>query len=206
MIKLIIQGEHANYPQQDGWYRIDPLTSSVTLIRHAGKNILVDTGSFRFGEKLVAALKEEGLTPADIDYVFITHHHLDHIANLHLFWPVEVHAPKSRLRPDGVCDIFHDYSLRPLPEGIEIMLTPGHTPDHIVVVYRDNGLTYVVAGDAIREDIIREETRSSALNSVQFIESAKKILDLADVVIPGHGPIIEGEKLAELKQLLAEKL
>lgn len=71
--------------------------STVTLIECGdGKLILVDTGFDREwdlseenveknAESLRAALKGEGLGPDDVDVVFLTHHHLDHAGNLHMF-------------------------------------------------------------------------------------------------------------------------
>lgn len=208
MLKVLIEGKHTNHPVKEGQYKIDPLTSSVTLIRPAGrggKNILVDPGAFIYGEKVVAELAEEGIKPAEIDYVFLTHYHIDHAANLHLFWPTEVHSPKAWLHPDGTCDIFKDNRLRALPEGIELLETPGHTAHHVSIVYRDQGKTYVVAGDAIREDIITGKSAPSAANWEQFKESMKRIFAVADVIIPGHGAVIEGEKLAKLKELVENK-
>ena len=67
--------------------KICPLFSgsdgNATLISSCDTNILVDVGvSFK---RLSAALLENGLTPADISAVFITHEHTDHIAGLKTF-------------------------------------------------------------------------------------------------------------------------
>jgi len=58
--------------------------STVALIK-TDKIILVDTGSFLDGGKLINELKMEDLTPEKIDIIVLTHIHLDHIINVHLF-------------------------------------------------------------------------------------------------------------------------
>jgi len=203
MIKVLIKGEHTNH-YHNGYYRIDPLTSSVTLIREGENNILVDTGAFVYGEKLKEELAEEELKPEDINYIFNTHYHLDHTTNNYLFPIAVVFVGNGVLDlKTGICDIFDDKSLRKLPDGVEVLETPGHTSSHFSVVYKDGGQTYVVAGDAVREDILRDpEIPSASQKNPEFWKSVKKIFEVADVIIPGHGDVIEGEKFEELRKLL----
>lgn len=56
----------------------------ITLIRGA-KNTIVDTAHLGRRELIRAKLAEQGLTPADIDYVFLTHAHWDHSQNIDMF-------------------------------------------------------------------------------------------------------------------------
>ena len=60
MIKVLIQGQHKNHIKSDS-YVINPLTSAVTLIKSAGVNILVDSGSPFFRNELIEELKIENL-------------------------------------------------------------------------------------------------------------------------------------------------
>ncbi len=63
-----------------------------TLISAGGANILIDAGKSAL--RLTKALAQVGLTPADIDAIFITHEHSDHISaleNLLKKHPIPVH-------------------------------------------------------------------------------------------------------------------
>ncbi|MGW8195245.1 MAG: MBL fold metallo-hydrolase, partial [Desulforhopalus sp.] len=59
--------------------------STVTLVRGAGYNLLVDTGSYGDRGILLSRLGEAGLKPEEIDAVFLTHFHYDHMLNFDLF-------------------------------------------------------------------------------------------------------------------------
>ncbi len=67
----------------DGIIAIDteyarPMQDASHLILEAGKAAFVDTGANDSVPLLLDALDQQGLAPADVDYVFLTHVHLDH--------------------------------------------------------------------------------------------------------------------------------
>jgi len=51
---------------------------AVHIVQHAGRAAIVDTGSNDTVPRILAALGALGLSPADVDYVLLTHVHLDH--------------------------------------------------------------------------------------------------------------------------------
>lgn len=55
---------------------------STFLVEKDGKTILFDTGLGQPSSRLLPSLDSLGYSPADIDYVFITHLHGDHIGGL----------------------------------------------------------------------------------------------------------------------------
>lgn len=57
---------------------VRPQLDAAHLIVHRGRGAFVDTGTTHSVPQLLAALTELGLTAADVDYVFLTHVHLDH--------------------------------------------------------------------------------------------------------------------------------
>jgi glyoxylase-like metal-dependent hydrolase (beta-lactamase superfamily II) len=70
-------------PQGDGLYLIDtdyvrPGLAASHLLVDDGRAAFIDTGPGLAAPKLLAALDEVGLAPDDVDYLFLTHVHLDH--------------------------------------------------------------------------------------------------------------------------------
>ncbi len=205
MIVQLFQGEHHN-TQMKGLYEIEPLTAGPVLIRNSEKKwLLVDPGAFSHKQKLLAELAFHGLVPADIDAVFNTHHHLDHTSNNFLFHDYcPIYTRSAILWPSGKAIIYKDRKMHRVqwPADIELVQTPGHTDDHVSFVYREDGVTYVCAGDAVREDIIRGEEGVSAHQEDDFMKSLKEVFEIGDVIFPGHGRVIEGEVFDELKALI----
>lgn len=58
-----------------------PNSWNVTLVRTAGRTVLIDTGRGGPGQ-VPANLRAAGVDPAQVDLVLITHFHLDHIGGL----------------------------------------------------------------------------------------------------------------------------
>lgn len=204
MIKVLLEGKHTN-SYFNGYYRIEDLTSSVTLIRLPEANVLVDSGTLAFRDQLLDSLKKENVSPEDISYIFNTHFHLDHISNNTVFHnakQVSEHAIFDL--KTGKCDIYNNRKLLfdSIPKEIEFFQTPGHFKGHCSVLYRYNEINYIVAGDIIREDIIRGEGFSANGINREFYNSMKLIFEKADVIIPGHGRIIEGTLFDELYSIV----
>ena len=69
--------------QGDGVFAIDtgylrPRMDASHLLVQQGRGAFVDTGTAHSVPLLLAALGACGLSPADVDYVLLTHIHLDH--------------------------------------------------------------------------------------------------------------------------------
>jgi glyoxylase-like metal-dependent hydrolase (beta-lactamase superfamily II) len=70
-------------PQGDGLYLIDtdyvrPGLAAAHLLVDNGHAAFIDTGPGPAAPRLLAALDEVGLAPEQVDYLFLTHVHLDH--------------------------------------------------------------------------------------------------------------------------------
>jgi glyoxylase-like metal-dependent hydrolase (beta-lactamase superfamily II) len=205
MIEVLFEGTHTNKIHQEGHYSIDPLGSSVTLIRLPDVNVLFDTSSFIYKDRLLEALEARGLKPSDIHHVVNSHYHLDHCFNNHLFQETsEQHTNHATLRKDGSVHIYIDSSLRPLPKGLVLVDTPGHTGPDVSVRYEWEHEVWMCVGDAVREDIIRGESKLTAAHPDKFVESMELIFNEADVIVPGHGPVIRGELKTELHALVKQ--
>ena len=176
--------------------------SSVILVRHASEHILVDTGAMGYWREILSRLSALGLKPSDVSYIVNTHTHLDHVYNNYLFPRALVYTPTSVWHPQeegNRVEMYPDMTRVRIPL-VKILNTPGHMENHISVLAESSGKRIVVAGDAVRESIIEDGKIPGKYNHAgDYTASMKKIFSLADEIIPGHGPVITGEKLARLK-------
>lgn len=191
-IKILIEG----YAREEG----DSLFASPTsvLIRDGGLNILVDSGANK--EKLLEALTKEGLKPEDIDIVFLTHYHLDHILNIRLFPDKDILDSETIYSDDKEIE----YSGNIPGTKIAIIKTPGHSDEHCSLLVETKKGNVVIAADVFwwmdseeqkidRESLIVHEDEYAS-NMEKLIESRKKILEIADYIIPGHGRMFKVKK------------
>ena len=193
-VKILIEGYVKKI--KDGWVA----SSTTVLIKEKGSNIIVDPGMNR--KLLLGSLKKENLSSGKIDYVILTHYHLDHILSTGIF-------ENARILDNGEI-----YSWNGKIEGhggrvsatdIEIIKTPGHDMFHcsVLVKTKEFGIV-VVAGDVFWwEDSQEQKTNKQNLleHKDPFVkdekalkESRKKVLEIADWVIPGHGKMFKVKK------------
>ena len=89
--------------------------------------------------------------------------------------------------------VYDDALKIPAPDGIEIFATPGHVRNHISVKITINDTRYVCSGDAVRMDVLSGEFKPDYMDG-EYIKSARKVFENADVIIPGHGEIIKVDR------------
>ncbi len=175
--------------------------SAVVLLRAPGRNVIVDPGAMGYADVVVAELGKRGLKPAGIDTVVNTHMHLDHIYNNYLFAKAVIYTPTSvwHVEDGNRVEMFPGVT-DPGIAGVSFMDTPGHMEKHIAVAVKTDGGLVVIAGDAVRESVIDggEVPKKYPLPR-EYLDSMKKIFAAADEIIPGHGPVIRGDRLRELR-------
>lgn len=204
VIPLILGRPHQTTKEPGKPYVIKNFSSAITLIG-GEKNILVDTGVIGQEAEILAALKEKGLDPADIDIVINTHEHFDHTSNNHLFPHAHRIISHYEWLPDATCldwkvDGAVQYE-RDIMPGVRIIWTQGHAFDHISVVVTTKDKTVVIAGDAIREKYLQGEPVPSHYHMHdKYVENMKRILKIADEIIPGHGPVITKDRVLEYRK------
>ena len=190
-VKVLIEG----YAKQikGGWIA----SSTTVLIRSNGKNIIVDPGCNR--AKLLDSLKGENIKTADIDFVLLTHGHADHSLLAGIFEKAKIIDSEAVYSGDE--QAFHNNKIP--GTGIEIIQTPGHVPEHCSFVVKAKQGTVVIAGDAFwwmdgeeqRIDIGRKDP-AHPCDMEKLVESRKKLLKIADFIIPGHGKIFKAKNFS----------
>jgi len=174
-------------------------SSTVTLIQDADLNIVVDPGMDR--KLLVSALDKENLSLNQIDYVILTHTHLDHSLLAGIFENAKILDNNDIYSFDG--KIGEHEGKVPNTE-IQIIKTPGHDQFHCSVLVNTEDLgRIIIAGDVFwwADNESQKTDKQSLLehkdpyvkDAQALKESRDKILELADYIIPGHGKMFKVE-------------
>lgn len=78
-----------------------------------------------------------------------------------------------------------------LPDGLELLPTPGHTPHHLSVRVSASS-PVIIAGDAVLTEDPAAKVRTMIPHSqAQFADTRRRLLDLGVRIIPGHGQAFE---------------
>lgn len=176
-----------------------PASPSSVLVFDGNTKILIDPGTN--AKALLGALRKERIKPADIDIVFLTHYHLDHLLNIRLFPANDIYDGDTISRGDKIID----YSGGKLPKtNIRVIKTPGHAHEHCSLLVQTAKGRVAVAGDVFWwwSDQKQKTDKKSLLklkdpfvkNKLALLQSRKKLLALADYIIPGHGKMFKVEK------------
>jgi glyoxylase-like metal-dependent hydrolase (beta-lactamase superfamily II) len=171
---------------RDAEGNITEADSTSTLIRADGLNIVVDTSSKERKPHMKTAFKQLMVLPKDVDIVVLTHTHSDHIGNNDMFPKAEflVHSgEKGNIKGARVIDSEEEE----IAKGIRLVHTPGHTHGSMSV-FVDADRKYAIAGDAIplKENVQKMVPPGLNYDAKLALESLKKIIDYADMVVPGH--------------------
>ena len=164
---------------------------TCTVIAGAGFRLLVDPSLAEAAEMTKELDRRTGIKPRDVTAVFVTHEHGDHVAGL-------AHFPEARwlaspavaglLNQSGKLSRRVEGTTDRLFNAIEVIPTPGHTDSHHSLRFDCEGLSIVIAGDAVAtRDFFR--ARQGYYNAVDFDLSARsmdKLAALADIIVPGH--------------------
>jgi N-acyl homoserine lactone hydrolase len=170
------------------------------------RRVLVDTGSAGRVGALAHALGQHGLTGADIDAVVLTHAHWDHMQNLDLFsravfliHPDELSYltdphPRDYATPRWTRAVLGEYPVGEVAEGAELMpgvtilAVPGHSAGTVAVAVSTPDGTAVITGDAIQNGQVARHRRNALVfwDTAAAARSVGRIVDLADIIYPGH--------------------
>ena len=173
---------HEGYAREED--DADRVGSTVTLIVDGGRVIVVDPGMVSGRDALLGALAARGPDPAEVTDVVFSHHHPDHTVNAAMFPFAVIHDHWASYDGDRwIGREPGDFALTP---SVRLIATPGHTAEDITTlaagpddVYACTHAWWGPDGPAV--DPLG--TDQAALH-----RSRARILEVATVIIPGHGP------------------
>lgn len=167
---------------------------TVSLILDENYKIVVDTGTKNNQEQLIRALKKYKLSPADIDYVIVTHYHTDHLENLSLFNKAQS-INISEIKKGDIFQLSEELLLkgkRQLTPNIQLRATPGHTNECLCVIVKTADGVVAIAGDLF---VKAQVEKGLFVEDEQLWQKSRlSIIKLADYIIPGHGPMFKVQK------------
>ncbi len=173
---------HEGYArEEDGGERVG---STVTLIQDGNALIVVDPGMVASRSALLAELAARGAAAESVTDVVFSHHHPDHTVNAALFPAARIHDHWACYEGDRwISREAEGYWLSP---SVALIATPGHTPEDITTLAATaqgvQACTHAWWGpDGPAEDPF-------APDATVLAASRARILALAAVIIPGHGP------------------
>ncbi len=180
--------------------------SSVTLVRTADRIMLVDTGSYGDRALLLTRLQEVGIAPGEVDDVFLTHFHFDHVLNFDLFKNATFHLSETEIRYvteggfQAVNDPYVPAVIYPLlaPQiksfsteveiqpGVRVFPLPGHTPGTSGLLLEQTQV--LIAGDGIKcaRDFNNWQPPPAFAGKRAALRSYRRAADKAQIIIPGH--------------------
>jgi glyoxylase-like metal-dependent hydrolase (beta-lactamase superfamily II) len=158
--------------------------STVTLIQDGNGVIIVDPGLVSSRSGLLAALAGYGIAPTDVTDVVFSHHHPDHTVNAALFPAARIHDHWAIY--DGDLWISREAEGYAVSPSVRLLATPGHTAEDITTLAATPDGVYACthawwAADGPADDPF-------APDAAVLAASRARILAVARVIIPGHGP------------------
>lgn len=182
-VKILIEGyTNADSMAEGGEEKSCP---TITLVKDKDIVMIVDPGILEDQKMLVDKLNERGLTINDVNVVCITHSHIDHYRNIGMF-------PKAKtLEYWGLWDKNTVENWEEQFTGdIRILKTPGHNYDNITLLVKTDKGSVAICGDVFwKENFPEDDTYASDKEKLK--ESRRKILEVADFIIPGHGKMFK---------------
>jgi glyoxylase-like metal-dependent hydrolase (beta-lactamase superfamily II) len=173
---------HEGYAREtDGPERVG---STVTLIIDGDAVIVVDPGMVADRADLLAAVRGRGVAPGDVTDVVFSHHHPDHTVNAALFPAARIHDHWAVYQGD-------EWTSRPaegaeLSPSVRLLATPGHTAEDITTVAVAADGVYACTHAWWFADGPAEDPLATDLPALHL--SRGRVLEVATVIVPGHGP------------------
>lgn len=199
----------------DNVYALDSTKGAYAYIILGKEIILVDTGLRWQGRGILKELAAMNIKLKDIKHIVLTHHDLDHVGNAAMLqrltgarlWADSKDIPyiKGYRKRPGIKRIFsiinkvenpqeiYDYNRNTKIDDIQIIPTPGHTPGHVCILYKD----VLFAGDLIKSKKEKIKPYPNMNWDEAILKNSIKSISYIPFkwVCPAHGiPIERGHK------------
>ncbi|MFA5188993.1 MAG: MBL fold metallo-hydrolase [Patescibacteria group bacterium] len=184
-VKILIEGFTTADSKEQGEEKTSP---TITLVRDGDIIMIVDPGVVESQDLIIEKLKKEGLSVNDINFVCLTHSHIDHFRNIGMFPEAKTLEYFGLWDKNTVEDWQEQFS-----QDIKIIKTPGHNYDSITLLVKTEIGIIAICGDVFWKENY-PETDPYATDNDKLAESRRKVLELANYVIPGHGKMFKVKK------------
>jgi glyoxylase-like metal-dependent hydrolase (beta-lactamase superfamily II) len=181
-VKVLVKGYTSNDSGDE------KTQATISLIRDGDIIMVVDPGVLEREQVLIDALKKQGLKINDVNYVALTHSHLDHYRNIGLLPTAKTLEFYGIWNKNTVIDWKEDFT-----DNIKIIKTPGHSRTGISFLVNTAQGKIAVVGDVFWKENY-PETDPYADDMKKLIKSRKLVLKLADFIIPGHADMFKVKK------------
>jgi len=189
-------------------YLVDAGVTSERFIARSFKSRDIQT--------LDEGLQKLGLELGDIDYIIITHSHYDHTANLRRFPKAKAIIQQAELEqirhpfpytqprlPKDFQELFEGVSWEvvkgdtKIDDQLELLFTPGHSAGGQSVAVKTANGTAVITGWCCTQENFDPPIEfkkkgfpftigASHTNPMELYDSTRRVMDLADIIIPCH--------------------
>ena len=159
------------------------MASTVALIRDGAATVVVDPGMVRDRALILDPLAALGVPPDEVTDVVFSHHHPDHTINAALFPAARYHDHWAIYQDDVWTS--RDAEGFELSPAIKLIRTPGHSAEDITT------LAHTAEGVAAFTHVWwngEGPTEDPYADMDQLHASRARVIAVADIAIPGHGP------------------
>jgi glyoxylase-like metal-dependent hydrolase (beta-lactamase superfamily II) len=184
-VKILIKGYTSADSAEEGK---EKTCATITLVKDKDIVMVVDPGILESQQMLIDALEKEGLTIDDVNIVCLTHSHIDHYRNVGMF-PEAKTLEFYGLWDKNTVDEWEEQ----FTDDIKIIKTPGHDKTAITLLVKTDKGIVAICGDVFWKENMPEEDEY-ADEPKKLNESRKKIIELADHIVPGHADMYEVKK------------
>jgi glyoxylase-like metal-dependent hydrolase (beta-lactamase superfamily II) len=199
----------------DDVYALDSTKGNYAYLISGEETILVDSGRPGQGKSIISELDSLRVKPMDIDHILFTHHDIDHIGNAAFLqqatgaslWASKEDIPYiyGDVNRPGIKKFLSFFMRVEKPkdinsygnggiDGVGVISTPGHTPGHVCLLYKD----VLFAGDLVRSNKGELNTLASFMNvnDDTIMESIKKLDSYSfNWICPAHGEPVKRDGL-----------